>query len=100
MADFDVTIDRNLYIGGSDIPVIMGISSFNTRWGLLQEKAGLKENTFAGNRFTEYGNVMEPKIRDYVNGYFNGRMAEFEPNRVIDGDFRAHTDGFNGNCVL
>ena len=100
MAEFDVTIDRDLYIGGSDIPVIMGISSFNTRWGLLQEKAGLKENTFTGNRFTEYGNVMEPKIRRYVNGYFNGRMAEFVPNRVIDGDFRAHTDGFNGNCVL
>lgn len=98
--EFDVTIDRNLYIGGSDIPAIMGISSFKTRWELLQEKAGLKENTFTGNKYTEYGQKLEPKIRDYVNNYFKGRMAEFEPNRVIDGDFRAHTDGFNGSCVL
>lgn len=100
MMEYDVTIDRDLYIGGSDIPAIMGISTFKNRWELLQEKAGLKENTFTGNRFTDYGNVMEPKIRDYLNGYFNGRMEEFVPNRVIDGDFRAHTDGFNGSCVL
>ncbi len=98
--EFDVTIDRDKYIGGSDIPVIMGISTFKTRWELLQEKAGLKESTFTGNKYTEYGNILEPKIRDYVNSYFKGRMAEFAPNRVIDGDFRAHTDGFNGSCVL
>ena len=65
--EYDVTIDRDLYIGGSDVPVIMGISTFNTRWGLLQEKAGLKENTFNGTKYTEYGNVLEPKIRDYIN---------------------------------
>lgn len=98
--EFDVTIDRDKFIGGSDIPVIMGISTFKTRWELLQEKAGLKESTFTGNKYTEYGNILEPKIRDYVNNYFKGRMAEFAPNRVIDGDFRAHTDGFNGSCVL
>ena len=49
---YDVTIDRDKYIGGSDVPVIMGISSFNTRWGLLQEKAGLKVNTFTVNKYT------------------------------------------------
>lgn len=98
--EFDVTIDRDKYIGGSDLSVIMGLSTFKTRWDLLQEKAGLKENTFVGNKYTEYGNILEPKIRDYVNNYFKDRIAEFVPNRVIDGDFRAHTDGFNGSCVL
>ena len=96
--EFDVTIDRDKYIGGSDLPVIMGISTFKTRWELLQEKAGLKESTFTGNKYTEYGNILEPKIRDFVNDYFLG--IDFVPNRVIDGDFRAHTDGFNGSCVL
>ena len=38
--DFDVTIDRDKYIGGSDVPAIMGLSSFRTRWQLLLEKAG------------------------------------------------------------
>lgn len=96
--EFDVTIDRDKYIGGSDLPVIMGISTFKTRWELLQEKAGLKESTFTGNKYTEYGNILEPKIRDFVNDHFLGK--DFVPNRVIDGDFRAHTDGFNGSCVL
>lgn len=95
--EYDVTIDRDKYIGGSDLPVIMGISSFKTRWELLQEKAGLKESAFTGNKYTEYGKTMEPKIRDYINSI---SFIPYEPSRVIDGDFRAHTDGFDGNCVL
>ena len=95
--EYDVTIDRDVYIGGSDIPAIMGISTFKTRWQLLQEKAGLIESEFTGNRYTVYGQTMEPKIRAYINAW---EAVPFEPNRVVVGDFRAHTDGFNGECVL
>lgn len=95
--EYDVTIDRDKYIGGSDVPVIMGISSFKTRWELLQEKAGLKENDFTGNKYTEYGKVMEPLIRDYVN---RKQRNKFKPNQIINGDIRCNTDGFNGSCVL
>ena len=95
---YDVTIDRAHYIGGSDIPAIMGISSFKTRWQLLLEKAELANSDFTGNRYTEYGNIIEPQIRDYIN---RKRKFKFEPNRVIVGDFRYHSDGYNGNdCVL
>lgn len=95
--EYDVTIDRDKYIGGSDIPVIMGISTFKTRWELLLEKAGLKENEFTGNQYTEYGHNIEPKIRAYVN---SRRGTTFEPDKIINGVFRGHTDGFNGKCVL
>lgn len=95
--EYDVTIDRDKYIGGSDLAAIMGISPFKTRWQLLLEKAGLAESDFSGNRFTEYGNEMEGAIRDYINQLY---FTNFEPNRVIEGDFRAHTDGFNGESVL
>lgn len=95
--EYDVTVDRDKYIGGSDIPVIMGISSFNTRWGLLQEKAGLKENTFFGNKYTEYGKILEPQIRAHIN---KSRKVKFVPNQIINGDIRCNTDGFNGKCVL
>lgn len=95
--NYDVTIDRNDYIGGSDIPVIMGISSFKTRYELLLEKAGLKDNEFTGNKYTEYGNVLEPKIREYVNKLYT---TIFEPNRVIKEDLRCHSDGFNGEAIL
>ena len=95
--EFDVSQDRDKYIGGSDIPSILGISKFKTRWQLLLEKAGLEESSFSGNRFTEYGHIIEPQIRDHINLTYN---TTFVPNRVINGDLRLHTDGFNGACVL
>ena len=94
---YNVTIDRDKYIGGSDIPIIMGLSSFNTRWGLLQEKAGLIENDFNGNKYTEYGKILEPQIRAHINRRLK---KKFEPNQIINGDIRCNTDGFNGECVL
>lgn len=95
--EIDVTIDRDKYIGGSDISVIMGISSFKTRWQLLLEKSGLAENTFTGNQYTFFGQQIEPQIRDYINRKYN---TNFVPNQTIVGDFRGNTDGFNGECVL
>ena len=92
-----VTIDRDKYIGGSDIPIIMGISPFKTRFDLLLEKAGLKEDNFVGNEYTEYGNVLEPKIRDYINKKYN---LGFEEYKKINGDIRVHLDGFNNASVL
>lgn len=92
-----VTIDRDKYIGGSDIPIIMGISPFKTRFDLLLEKAGLKDNDFTGNEYTEYGNIMEPKIRNYVNSSFD---MDFREGKHINGDVRCHTDGETENCIL
>ena len=95
--EFDVTQDRDKYIGGSDIPAILGISKFCTRWQLLLEKAGLESRPFSGNKFTEYGHIIEPQIREHVNLTFS---TNFFPTRVINGDIRYHADGFNGVCVL
>lgn len=92
-----VTIDREKYIGGSDIPIIMGISHFKTRFDLLLEKAAIKENDFEGNEYTEYGNVLEPKIRDYIN---EDRADKFEEGKYIENDIRCHTDGINSDTVL
>lgn len=97
MMDFDVTVDRQIYIGGSDIPAIMGISTFKTRYELLLEKAGLKEIEFSGNRYTVYGQKLEPVIRAYIN---QERLVPFVPNKNTIGDVRCHTDGYNGACVL
>ena len=87
-----VKTDRWKYIGGSDFSAIMGISPFKTRFQLLQEKAQIIEPDFTGNVYTEYGNVMEPKIRDYVNEAL-GR--NFAPDVLIDGDFRFNFDGLD-----
>lgn len=84
--------ERWRYIGGSDIAAIMGISPFKTRFQLLQEKAQIVEPDFKGNEYTEYGNVMEPLIRDYVNETLN---RNFAPDVLIDGDFRFNFDGLD-----
>lgn len=89
--------NRENYLGGSDIPIIMGISPFKTRYELLLEKAGLKEIEEVDNEYTRYGNVMEPKIRDYINENYN---LGFEEYKKINGDIRVHLDGFNNNSVL
>ena len=88
----DVRTDRNLYIGGSDIPIIMGISPFKKRFDLLLEKAGLKQNEFDGNSYTEYGNILEPKIRDYINS--KEKKPFVEDKKIVD-DIRCHVDGYN-----
>lgn len=104
-----VSKDREKYIGGSDIPIIMELSPFKSRFDLLLEKAGLKENDFTGNIFTEYGNKMEGKIRDFINA---GLISDFvEGKHIIDVpaemtehpngmQIRCHTDGECDDIVL
>lgn len=100
-----VSKDRERYLGGSDIPIIMNLSPFKSRYDLLLEKAGYKEDTFEGNIYTEYGNTMEPKIRDY----FNDDLTAFKYTPFIEGKHvreategeiigvRLHTDGERTN---
>ena len=89
--------DRERYIGGSDIPIIMNLSPFKSRFDLLLEKAGYKENDFEGNVYTEYGNALEPKIREYINKGQESHFVEGKHIREAVGDeiigVRIHTDG-------
>ena len=86
----DVTKDRDKYIGGSDIAAILNISKFKTRWQLLKEKAGIEESDFTGNAYTEYGNVLEPQIRDHINAQWQTNFVE---GKIINGYLRYHADG-------
>ena len=98
--------DRDKYIGGSDIPVIMNLSPFKSRFDLLLEKAGYKEDSFEGNVYTEYGNKLEPFIRDWINAdmskglkFKEGKhIREAEADEIIG--VRIHTDGENDNAIL
>lgn len=99
--------DREKYIGGSDIPVIMNLSPFKSRYHLLLEKAGYREDKFEGNIYTEYGNTLEPKIRNYINNTFCTNDAGFIEGKHVreaSGDeiigVRIHTDGENEDTIL
>ncbi len=89
--------ERDKYIGGSDIPAIMDISPFLSRYDLLLLKAGIKESEFEGNQYTDYGNKMEARIRDFIN---SDRANKFVEDKIIKGDIRCHTDGYNGEAIL
>lgn len=90
MAQETVSFERWKWIGGSDIPIIMSISPWKTRWQLLKEKAQIEESEFHGNIYTEFGNIMEPKIRDHINA---GLGFDFQEGKAEGGDIRIHTDG-------
>lgn len=93
----EVKINRYKYIGGSDIPIIMGLSHFKTRYDLLLEKAQLKDDDFEGNEYTEYGNIMEPKIRQYINILLN---RNFKEDKLEKDDIRCHFDGIDDDVIL
>lgn len=96
--------DRDKYLGGSDIPIIMNLSPFKSRFDLLLEKAGYKENDFEGNVYTEYGNTMESKIREAINSQIKEPFTEGKHIREAEADeiigVRIHTDGENSDSIL
>jgi putative phage-type endonuclease len=93
----NVKLDRDKWVGGSDIGIIMNLSPFTTRFDLLLKKAQLVVDDFNGNEYTEYGNEMEPKIREYLNELYNTTFTE---ERFYETPYRCHLDGFNGQQVL
>ena len=93
--------DRERFLGGSDIPIILGISPFKTRFQLLREKAELAVDEFEGNIYTNYGNTMESKIREYVSKQTKRNFEEGK--HITDGDpigIRCHTDGEDATTIL
>lgn len=77
----------------------MNISPFTTRFDLLLFKAGLQDNEFNGNEYTEYGNIMESKIRDYINEKYGTNFEETK-HEYKESGVRCHLDGENKDTVL
>ena len=92
-----VTYHRERWIGGSDLSAIMGLSPFKTRWDLLQEKAEIKPIEQISNPYIEYGNTLEPLVRDYINEKY---CRDFEPAVKVDGDLRGNCDGIDEGGLL
>lgn len=94
--DKNVTENRNIYIGGSDVPTILGINKFMTPYQLARQKAGIEKSTFKGNEYTEFGNILEPQIRDYINAV---NETNFYPDTTIDEErmIRGNCDGLDAD---
>lgn len=92
--------NREDYLGGSDIPALLGISPYKTRFQLLKEKAHIVpvQPVFA-NKAIQYGVTMEPKIRDYLNQDRDPEdmFKEWKFERPFEGSTlraRGHLDGY------
>lgn len=97
--DPNVKQNRHLYVGGSDIPTILGINKYKTQFELAQEKVGIKKSEFQGNEYTHFGNVLEPQIRDYINMV---NETNFIPSTRINEEhgIRSNTDGYDQDADL
>ncbi len=95
----NVTKKRNLYVGGSDVPTILGLNKYKTQFELAQEKTGIKPSEFKGNEYTQFGNALEPQIRDYINGVNETLFVE---KSIIDEEknIRSNVDGFDADYGL
>lgn len=99
----NVLIDREKYIGGSEISAILNISKFTTRDELLLEKAGLLKKNFKGNPYTRYGDEMEGKIRNFLNKELETNFIEDTIIKELDNgiiDLRCNYDGLDRDNKL
>lgn len=101
MSNINVTIDRYKYVGGSDLPTILGLNMKYDKkpYDLALEKARIVPNSFNGNQFTKYGQKMEPVIRDYINSKYQVNYLE---DTIIDETkhYRGNTDGIDRNADI
>lgn len=101
MSNPNVTINRQKYVGGSDLPNILGYNlKYDTsvfKWAKI--KAGIIPNEFKGNEYTKYGQLMEPVIREYINA-ING--INFIEDTVVDEPrlIRGNCDGIDREAKL
>ena len=101
MSNPNVTVDRHKFVGGSDLPTILGL---NAKYGtsiydFAREKAGIIPSSFDGNQFTKYGQLLEPVIRDYINSIYG---ANYQEDTTIDTErgYRGNTDGLDRNAEI
>lgn len=93
-ADKNVTEKRTQYVGGSDVPVILGLSKYKTQFELAKEKAGIVQPDKSSNPYIQFGNKMEPLIRNYINTM---NSLNFHPDTFINKDdmIRSNVDGID-----
>lgn len=75
-------------IGGSDIPTLLNINPFKDLYTLLLEKCKFKDVNFEDTEYTEYGKLIEPLIRDYLN------EEVFKNNPIQPEDYWENALGF------
>lgn len=95
---------RTNSIGGSEIGMIAGYSDYGSALTVYNDKLGLAER-FKGNIHTEFGNRMEPLIREWVQNDFQDsteiQLKAFEyPYMMVDKDYEFFSANIDGLGLL
>jgi len=95
---------RGNSIGGSEIAKIAGFSKYGSALTVFNEKLGLSEK-FKGNIHTQFGNRMEPLIREWVQEDFEKatgiKLATFEyPFMMVHKDYEYLSANIDGLAKL
>lgn len=98
----NVELNRDKYIGGSDYPIIIGISRYKKLNELAGEKAGVILNEFNGNIYTDFGKFAEPIIREYLNETYNTHFKEDTFIEELEDSLplRGNVDGYDKKLNL
>lgn len=94
-----VEVDRSKYIGGSDIPIILGISGFTKPNKLAQLKNKVIPYENKKTLYTEFGHIFEPFIREVANKKFNMNTVPCCKTSEELG-LRANCDGYDSEKSL
>lgn len=89
--------DRDKYIGGSDLPIILGLNSQKNIFEFAKEKIGIINKEDTGSQYTHYGQVMEDKIRNYINDKFK---TNYKPSTSIVDVLRGNCDGMDEDANI
>ena len=91
--------DRDKWLGGSDMRNVF--ASDNSMVRLAYEKAFSIKQNFS-NKYTEYGNLMEPMIREVMCGVFDLDFIEWNNIKNEKYRMRGNLDGYSeaANLIL
>lgn len=95
--------ERRQGIGGSDMPIILGLSNYKTSYQLFLEKTGLLNDTEKESQFQYWGHRLEPIIKEEFAIRNNIKVEASETVVHPFNDFmRGNLDGFipEWNAVL
>lgn len=95
--------ERRGFIGGSDIPIILGLSKYKTPYQLWAEKTGLITDDYKETELQYWGKLLEPIIRDEFAR--RNKVEVHQLDTIIHPEYnylRAHIDGYiaEKNAVL
>lgn len=96
-------IDRRTFIGGSDMGIILGLSSYKTAYELYLEKIAEQEIVHEETQYQYWGKRLEHIVREEYEKRNDCVVTLKDTLTHPQYDFiRAHVDGFvdDKNCVL